>query len=306
MSGDFTYTATTPETDGVKDAAPPLAATPEQAATPPVETKTDDEPEVLEIPTGEKLVPLSALETAREKAKSLRSELETTKAEMAKGAEKDAKIAELTSQLQQVMPLAQAYQAAVQAQQQQPPKPAEPTAEQTAELKEIAQELDFYKGDGTLDLDRAKRHQDRLFKMASQIAQQQVAPFQQQTIADKSGFMLQRALITKTPDGAQPDPEVLQQVWARLDPRLTATPEGAAQAFSVALGHSTLLGKVKGGKATQEVIPDPLPTEKAGGKDVTPVSLSDSDRRMARDLGMTDKEYSAELAKMPTGWGKAG
>jgi len=70
MSGDSDLLAPIPETPPVAaDAAPPV--------TPPVEAKADDEPEVLEIPTGEKLVPLSALETAREKAKGLRAELET-------------------------------------------------------------------------------------------------------------------------------------------------------------------------------------------------------------------------------------
>lgn len=292
MSGEPELIAPTPQEPApVKDAAPPVV--------PPAEP---DEPEVLEIPTGEKLVPLSALESAREKTKTVRAELEAVKAEAGKSAEQAAKIQQLEQQLQQLAPMAQAYQAALAAQQQQPPKPQEPTPEQTAELKEIAQELDFYKGDGSLDLDRAKRHQDRLMKMAADIARQQVAPFEQQTTVDKSVFMLQRALVTKTKDGTQPDPAVLREVWSRLDPKLTSTPEGAAQAYSVALGHSLLLGK-SGAKAA-EPIPEPLHTEKAGGKDVAPVTLSDRDRSLARDLGLTDKQYQEQLAEMPAGWGK--
>lgn len=296
MSGDSELLA-----PATQDTPPPA----QDAAPPVVEPKADDEPDVLEIPTGEKLVPLSALETAREKAKTLRSELETVKAEAGKSAEKDQRIAELQQQLQQIMPLAQAYHAAVQAQQQQPPTPAEPTPEETAELKEIAQELDFYKSDGSLDLDRAQRHQTRILKAAEKIAKQQVQPYEQQTTAQQSDFMLQRALITKAPTGAQPDPEVLREVWARLDPKLTATPQGAAHAFTQALGISITLGKVATPKA-QEVIPDPLHTERAGGKTTSEVTLSESDRRVARDLGLTDKEMLAELGKMPAGWGRAG
>src|SRR5687767_1574557 len=179
MSGESELLAPTAETPPpAADAAPPVA--------PPVEPPKDDEPEVLEIPTGEKLVPLSALETAREKTKTIRAELESVKAEVGKSAEKDAKIAELTSQLQSIAPMAQAYQAALEAQRNQPPPPQEPTPQQTAKLQKVAQQLDFYKSDGSLDLSRAQAHLDLLREEAAEIAQQQVAPFQQQTIADKS------------------------------------------------------------------------------------------------------------------------
>jgi hypothetical protein len=296
MSGDADLLApVTEQPPPVADAAPPVA--------PPVEAKTDDEPEVIEIPTGEKLVQLSALTSAREKTKTVRAELEAAKAEIGKSAEKDTRIAALEQQLQQLTPMAQAYQAALQAQQLQPQKPAEPTPEQNAKLQRVAQQLDFYKSDGTLDLTRAQSHLDLLREEAAEIARQQVEPFQAQTTSDKSSFNLQRALITRTPTGAQPDPEVLRQVWQRLDPKITSTPEGAAQAFSVALGHSLLLGKTTSKAA--EVIPDPLVTERAGGKDAPPeTALRESDRRIARDLGLTDKEYAAELGKMPQGWGK--
>jgi hypothetical protein len=47
-------------------------------------------------------------------------------------------------------------------------------------------------------------------------------------------------------------------------------------------------------------LPDPLLTERAGGRDLPGgITLTDGDRRVARDMGMTDKEYAAEAAKMP-------
>jgi hypothetical protein len=63
-----------------------------------------------------------------------------------------------------------------------------------------------------------------------------------------------------------------------------------------------LLGKPTA--KAREVIPPPLESEKAGGKDVEPVTLRDSDRRTARELGLTDKQYAERLAEMPRGWGK--
>lgn len=299
MSGDFVYTPTTPETDGVRDAAPPV--TPPQDATPPVTPSADDEPEVLEIPTGEKLVPLSALESARAKVRAKSEELETLKGEVGKGAEKDARIAELQQQLEQARPLAQAYTAAVEAQRNQPPAPAEPTPQQTAKLQRVAQQLDFYKSDGSLDLTRAQSHLDLIHEEAAEIAQQHVAPIHQQSVEEQSAYNLQRALITKTPGGVQPDPAVVRELWGRVDKRLTATAAGAAQIFAAALGHSVLLGKMP---KAQEEIPPPLETERAGGKDVASVTLRESDRKVARDLGITDKEMSEQLAEMPAGWGK--
>jgi hypothetical protein len=32
--------------------------------------------------------------------------------------------------------------------------------------------------------------------------------------------------------------------------------------------------------------------------------LSETDRRAARDMGLTDKQYAEQLKEMPAGWGK--
>lgn len=298
MSGEPDLLTPAPQEPApVADAAPPVI----EVVKPPEE---DGEPDGIEAPDGEKYVKLSAVTTARAKAQALRAELETAKAEAGKSAEKDARIAELTQQLQQVTPYARAYQAAVEAQSRQPQKPAEPTPEQSAKLQEVARNLDFYNTDGSLNLSRAQAHLDLVREEARAIAQAQVQPYEEMTTAQQSGFMLQRALITTAPDGTQPDPAVLQEVWNRLDRRLTASAAGAAQAFSVALGHSALLGKLKGKAAPAAPVPEPLETERAGGKDVTPVALRDSDRKLARDMGLTDKQYAETLAEMPAGWGK--
>jgi hypothetical protein len=298
MSSDSELLAPVTETPPVAaDAAPPIVERPVETPAP-----TDDEPDVIEIPTGEKLVQLSALQASREKTKQVRAELEAAKTELGKSAERDARIQALEQQLQQVAPKAQAYDAAVEAQSRLPQQPQAPTPQQTAKLEKIAKSLDFYKSDGTLDTGRAAEHLELVREEAADIARQQIAPYEQRTTSDQSSLMLQRAMITKTPEGAQPDPDVLRNVWSRLDPALTATPQGAAQAWAVALGHSVATGKLPKAK---EAVPDPLVIEKAGGKD-TPgeVSLRDSDKRVARDMGITDKEYAAELAKMPAGWGK--
>lgn len=251
----------------------------------------------------EKLVPLAAVENARAKLKTVRAELETAKQGSAKASELEGQIAQLQQRLASVEPYAQAYQAAIQAQ-QAPPEPTGPTAEERAELEEIARDNDYYKTDGTLDFDRAQRMQARINKAAQKIAGQAVAPIHQQTQSDRSTAMLHSAKLTTAPDGSKPSPEILDWVWSKIDPSVTSTKEGAQQAFAAAMGYAALLGKtVKATSAApREAIPPPILTERSGGREHTGPTLSESDKRAARELGVSEKEYAEEVAKMP--WGR--
>jgi hypothetical protein len=286
------------------DQPPPAQEPPVQAApeTPEQEDAALDkliEEQAIDLPDGtDKLVPLSAVTTARAKLTKAREQLAEAKQGSAKADELAAKVATLEQQLHQALPYVQAYQAALNA---QPQEPTGPTAEQKAALEEIARDYDFYKPDGALDLDRAGRHQARIRKEAEAIAQQQIAPIQQQTVSDRSAGFLASAKLTKGVGGQQPDPEILESVWSRLDPTVTATKAGAIQAWNIALGYSVALGK-SAAPAPKEPLPPPLLTEKAGGRDMTGPTLTDDDKRMARQLNISDKEYAEELAKMP--WSK--
>lgn len=294
---------------------PPPAQDPPADPPPPAEPQTAEqedaaldkliEEQAIDLPDGtDKLVPLSAVTTARAKLTEARRQLTEAKAGSAKATELESKVAALEQQLNQALPYVQAYQAALQ----QPQEPATgPTPEQKAALEEIAKDYDFYKPDGALDLERAGRHQARIRKEAEAIAQQHIAPIQQQTVADRSAAFLASAKLTKAPTGQQPDAEILETVWSRLDPKLTATKEGAIQAWNVALGYSVAMGKaVTSAKApaAKTELPPPLLTERAGGRETAGPTLTDEDRKFARQQGLSDKEYAEELAKMPAGWGK--
>lgn len=260
--------------------------------------------QAIDLPDGtDKLVPLSAVTNAREIIKTLRSELATLKPNAERATALESRIAEVQQQLNSALPLAQAYQAAVESQ-TQTAEPTGPTQAERAELEDIARDYDFYKTDGALDLERATKHQARIRKEATAIAQQQIAPMQAQTVRSQSHAMLASALATKGPNGVQPDPEIVKAVWARLDPSVTATKEGAIQAWNVALGYSVNLGKAVGGPAAKarEPVPAPLITERAGGRDSVAPVLTDSDKKAAREMGMSEKDYAEEVAKMP--WGR--
>lgn len=286
--------------DGPPVNAPPPEAPPAEPAAPvdedaALEAAIDEQ--AIDIPDGEKLVPLSAVTSLRGKIKDYKSQLADASTKAGKTAELEAKLAEAQRQIDEATPYVRAYQ---QLQQQHQP-PAE-TAEDTAELNDIATELDLYTPTGDLDIERARRVQSRQMKVAERVAQQHIAPIQQQSVQQASVAMFRSALATKAPSGVTVDPQILKEVWTRLDPSVTATKEGAIQAWNVALGYSVATGK--GGMPTppaaKSEVPEPLYTERAGGRTASAtVTLTDGDRRAAKDLGLSEAEYAKEVAKMP-------
>jgi hypothetical protein len=283
------------------DAAPPLAQTPEQED---AALDAQIEEQAIELPDGtDKLVPLSAVTTAREKIKVLRTELASSKQTAEKTAQLEQQLASLQEQLNTALPEAQAYRAALQAQPRE--EPQGPTPEEKASLEEIARDYDFYKGDGTLDLEKAGRHQMRVRREAEAITKQHIAPIQAQSVRGHSEQMLANAMVT-TLNGQRPHPDDLKDVWSQLDPAVTGTKAGAIQAYVVAMGRSTLQKRVvvDAAPAKKDDLPPPLLSEKAGGRETAGPTLNDADKAMARQMGISDKDYADELSKMPAGWGK--
>ncbi len=281
-------------------AAPPPEPASEPATPPPpadedaaLETALDEQ--AIDIPDGDKLVPLSAVTSLRGKIKDYKAQLSDASTKASKAAELESKVAQLEAQLQQLTPYAQAY---LQAQQQPREEPKE-SPEDVAELKAIAEDLDLYR-DGQLDLDRARRVRDRQQQVAERIARQQVEPMRQQSVKQQSDAMLVKAMNTAAPSGMKPDPAMLKAVWSRLDPSVTATQEGAIQAWTVAMGYTSAVAPAAKRETTPP--PEPLFTEKAGGRASASVTLTDQDKRTAKELGYTEAEYAKEVAKMP--WGR--
>jgi hypothetical protein len=283
----------------VDPTAPPPADPDPLAAAPAVEDEAAQDAaidaEAIEIPGGDKLVPLSALAGARARLRAERAEKATlaTKAEQA--AQLESQVADLRRQLEQVTPYVQAFTEL----QRQAQAPKGPTAEETAELEEIATDLQLYTAEGTLDLPRAQRVRDREQRTAERIAKAHVEPIARTAVARESQGMLARALVTAAPNGHKPDPAILRNVWGRLDPALTATPEGALQAWNAALGLTAAM-TTPAAPTSRETLPPPLVTERAGGRTDPPVfTMTEGDRRAAKAAGLTEAEYMKAAASMP-------
>lgn len=289
-------------------APPPAVAEPESAIAEVVAPVVLDEEaaldqqleaQAIDIPDGDKLVPLSAVTNLRQKLKD-------AKAGSADAADLRVKLQQAEQQLQATAPLAEAFRALQQAQQQPqaPQQPAGPTAEDTAELEAIARDFDFYKADGALDLEKAGRVQARETRRAAQIAQQQMQPLVTNSLQERAMHNLARAKATLHPHtktGA--DPKILDQLVSRIaaQPNGLATladPDSMKQLWLNAYALSTFNPQTSAPQA-QAAAPQapPLVTEPSGGFNPAVMKpLSDREKRAARDAGMTDKEYM-DIAK---------
>ena len=267
------------------------------------------EASVIPVPGDEGLVPTSQAGKIagayRGKIKELKAELASAQTTAAEATTLKQYIAQLQHQVQQLQPQSAAYQAMVQAAQQQAP-------EDTSEAEEYARLLDLYTPDGKPDVERGTKGLAIQRKLAEQAAQQHVAPIQQHTTAHASAHNLLRAKNTELPGGVKADPQMLEHVWRQLDPALTATPEGAKQALIVAMGYSQLTGQLSApsaparprtpsGQFQAPTPPDPIFTEKAGGKSVDVVGgeLSDADKKYCKANSISEKDFLESARKAP-------
>jgi hypothetical protein len=277
------------------------AATPD----PDAELEPELEAQALDVPDGGRYVPVSAVIAARKAAKEAKqaaAEVPTLKQQ----------VAQLQQQTASLTPLAEVARVLLDQRGREQPQP-EPAPQDDAEVTEFAKSLDLYDTDGKPDTAKARKVLGIVDARSKQHAQAQVAPFQQQNVQTASHGMLAAALQTTAPDGRKPDPEVVKGVFGRLDPSITATKEGAQWAWAIAFGLSEANGRtVKPQAAAKKLdIPDPLFTEKAGGKDgPATVAMSAADKKLATQLypNMSEAQavakYAKEAAAMPAGWGR--
>jgi hypothetical protein len=289
-------------------AAPVEAPPPEQPAETPVAEPTlealeaDLEANAIDIPDGDKLVPLSAVSRLREKLKH-------EKQGSAEAATLRQQLDQANQALQAVQPLAEAFRALQQAgpmaQPVQQPPQAQPV-EDTRELEEIARDFDFYKSDGTPDLDKSRRHQARTIATAEKIAQQTTAPLVQDRVTQAATYNYQRALNTTHPvTGQKVDPDVLAALVGQIQRQpngleTLANPESMKHlwlnAFALSSFRQPAQAQAQPAAVVTPPVAPPVMTERAGGRISDPRDLSTMEKKAAKEAGLTEKEYH-ELAK---------
>jgi hypothetical protein len=282
----------------------PVEATPEAA---PVDDDAAIEQNAIDIPDGDRLVPLSVVAPLREKVRTLKPKAE-------RADQLEAELAQVKARQQESAPIIEAARAIVQAAQAaQQPQPQPVAPQDDPELQEIARDFDLWKPDGSLDVDRAKRIQQRETARARAIAEETTAPMVARTLQQEASYNLARAKNTKLPDGTAADPQILENLWRQLSNQpgglqTLANPDNAVHVWNQALAY-TMAAKATARPtslptATAPTTP-PLYTETAGGGQPALPKLTSADKRTAQELGITEAEYAKTLAEMPAGWGKS-
>jgi len=310
MPDDFTGGAVSLEpteiSSGPPVAAPAAPPTPPPAEPAPVAAAADDDGEPEGVQTdaaGNKYVPFSHLQAVRAKQKADRAALNTAQTRVA---EADA----LESRLDQMRPLlarlaarpdivqalmrdAQAPVSGAQVAAPQPEGPLEP-----AEAEALAVQLELYGPDGKPDTGRAQKVGAMLTRMATQQAQQAVAPVAQTIVEGQAGTLKAQYKAMKDRNGRQVNPQVFDKMWEMVDPKLYVDdPNSAGIVFYAAHGYAAFHGLDNPLPAPNM----PLVTEPAGGAPRTAAqTLSALDQQFARHVG-GEKNYRDTAGRFQPG-----
>lgn len=299
----------------MSDVAPPLDA-PVESAPPPEAVAPVAEPAAPPAPpldeeaaidaalekdaitinhSGDKLVPLAAVETVRGQNKELKKQLK----ELVSAQEKaDA----LQAKLNEVAPLADAFRAVAAAQslqQQQPPQAVAP--QDDPEALEFAKNADLWDAEGKPDVAKAQKLLGLIDRRAEQKAQTAAAPLVQENLQQRALHLLERAKVTPI-NGELVDPGILTAMFQQVASQpggLQSLADPRNVAIMTKLAHTETM--IKRGPKAAAATPPPAPlfTEPAGGKASALPALNAGDRKVARELGITDTEYAKRLQDMP-------
>lgn len=264
--------------------AEPAQPPPAAAAPPPAEDDADPEGTIAAA-TGEKYVPLSALQAERGKRKESTRTLTAKETEIAGLKQKAQLYDEAAGYIQQAKPYIDALRAnpGLVQQIQQPPKPQEPAGPLSdAEAVEYAKDFDLYTPDGKPDVARAQKIASRHDKMAERRAQQMVAPLVQNEVQRTSAGLYQQMLSRPEVNGVKVDATMLAEAFNTLNNAgVPITKDVAEVLFMNTIGRQILSGH----KPTAAP-PPPLVTEGVGAGRPAEVSLNSQSERMLSASGI--------------------
>ena len=169
-----------------------------------------------------------------------------------------------------------------------PVAPEDPTR---AELAEFARSLDLYDSRGQPDIERAAIIDERNKRQMAALVEERIAPIQQNTANDKSLNLFQQMALLKGKAGRAVQPESLAEMWKAVPPHMTSDPNVAHLMRWAAMGRDLDEGKM----ADIPTPPPALMTETAGGRRSGPVTLNDQQQRVAKELGVSVKDFAAGI-----------
>lgn len=169
------------------------------------------------------------------------------------------------------------------------PPPTPPQADPDA--VEAAQLMDFYKADGTLDVDRGAKYLALQDRRAGRVTSEAVRPFHEQTLRERSTQNFAKALQVKDASGNSPSPQALKAIWQALPESDTANPEVAAFLAMTAMGADRMTTK-----PAPAVPPPVVHTEGLGSLPRASAPMSRFEENLARTRGLTADAWQQKTA----------
>lgn len=268
--------------------------------TPPVETPApappDHDPAPATAPTATEEVDLSQVDVRDPKVAGIVAELTRMRAqnrELKPLKDKADAYDQMAGYVHQAQPYIEFLKAhpdlMTRTTQQTAPTPITTTQPVDEDAAELARTLDLYTSAGEPDVKRAQKLMAVVDRAADAKADAKVKPLVESTTRERSAYNYQRALVTKAPDGRAPDKMLLDTLWARTDPAITATEEGATALAMLALGMQTFQGQAPPPQAPQTA---PVVTEGVGSRNPNRPTMTALDEKIAGMRGRSADEWS--------------
>ena len=280
------------EDDGpaeLPDATP--VAEPEAPADAPAPEETPAEVESVEV-AGKKYVPLGGIIAERKQRQA---------AEKA-ASETTDRLRQLEAEISGLRPYAEILRnnPGLLATRAAEPVAVAPTVD--ADLVELAQTLDLYDpATGQPDVKKAAKVRALSTREAERVAQQQVAPLQQERLYQQVQQNYASAVNAKTPQGEPVNRAVLDDLWrqAAAEPGGMKTLSDPRSVMALVLMASGASQWTQGPKVP--VPPPALDTEPSGGNPRTRPSLSALEEKIAADKGVAPSKWAERVKSYQKG-----
>lgn len=254
---------------------PPVAAAPEPPADP-------DEAQSVEMQGG-KYVPIHVLHAVREQNKALKQKAE----------EFDQTIGYVRQAAPYIEFLKQNPTFMTQTAQQTQPTPVTTTQPADEAAESLARTLDLYTADGKPDVKRAQTIRQIIKSEAQTEAEAKVKPLAESTQRERVSYNYQRALASLTDRGGHAhERQAVDALWARTDPNILATEDGAAATVALALGLIAMSGQQPRAVAPPQQ-PPPVVTERPGSRQPNVAPLGQLEEKIAGMRGVKASDWQS-------------
>lgn len=168
------------------------------------------------------------------------------------------------------------------------------------EAESFAREYELFTANG-LNIPKAKqliaKQRAEIKRVASEAAAEAVKPVAERTALDQSRANFTAAYYAKDASGRPlVDPQILTDEWKKVPAAMSAQPEIAQLILDRAIGAMYRQGKQPPAAPERE----PLFSEPAGGRSAN-YQMSDTEKKMARHTGTSDKDWQATASKFTPG-----